>query len=200
MKAKLLASAAPVCAALLCGASGSANAAPAFPGVGNDTNGPTLLITLGTGSTATLGAGPSSQGAYDGVEDTYIGVVNNSGVTVNSIILSAPAATGIFGFDGDGIGVQPVGGYPGPGSGSIQYGTPNASDTAHPNNGCDTLATNSGFPCTGYGGPIGFFSNIMQSGANQSGILNFAGGLANGAFTWFALEEPLTSVSFSVST
>ena len=38
---------------------------------------------------------------YDGVEDTLIGIVNNSSGTLNSITLSN--STSAFGFDGDGI-------------------------------------------------------------------------------------------------
>ncbi len=166
MKAKWLASAAPVCAALLYGV-GTANAAvcpgPSYcQGFGNDTNGATLVITV-TNSGATIGAGPSSQGPYDGSEDTYIGVQNNSTHTITSLNISGP---GIFGLDGDGIdtyGAMKVVGNP------------------------DT---------TGYGGPIGFF-NIANA---NSGVLNFFGGLAAGGNTFFSLEEPLTSTSFSVST
>lgn len=62
-----------------------------------------------------------SQGPYDGVEDTLIGVVNSSGKPVSSLALSSD--TDLFGFDGDGlcqVVPQPTGcpfgptGYEGP--------------------------------------------------------------------------------------
>jgi hypothetical protein len=52
-----------------------------------------------------------------------------------------------------------------------------------------------GSDSSGYGGPIGFFSGI--SGNSQSGTLNFLGGLAPGAQTYFSLEGPLTTTSFT---
>ncbi|APZ42503.1 hypothetical protein BW247_04870 [Acidihalobacter ferrooxydans] len=39
---------------------------------------------------------------------------------------------------------------------------------------------------TGYGGPIAYFTNIT---GYSSGTVNFYGGLANGANTYFSLEE-----------
>jgi hypothetical protein len=174
-----------IAGATLALASTSANAAAACtgPAVGNDSLGPTLCITLNANGTASVVAGPSSQGPYDGVEDTYIGVINNTGQSVSSITLSAPTSVGIFGFDGDGIGVAPAGGYPGPGSGTIEYGTPNSHDTS---NG-------------GYGGPNSFFTSIQHIAGTDTGVLNFIAALAaNGGNTYFSLEEPLTSASFTV--
>ncbi|HEV2222174.1 MAG TPA: PEP-CTERM sorting domain-containing protein [Candidatus Acidoferrales bacterium] len=55
----------------------------------------------GVGTSLTIGPGPASNGnPYDGVEDTLIGITNNSGATVNSVTLTS--TTGAFGFDGDG--------------------------------------------------------------------------------------------------
>lgn len=59
-----------------------------------------IVITLNSGGTATVTA-TAGQGPYDGIEDTLIGVVNNSGASVNSLSLSA--TTTIFAFDNDGI-------------------------------------------------------------------------------------------------
>jgi hypothetical protein len=75
-------------------------AAATFPGFGLDTAGPALLITLNSGATATI-TSTGQPATYDGSDDTYIGVINNSGHTVNSINISSTAD--IFGFDGDGI-------------------------------------------------------------------------------------------------
>lgn len=48
---------------------------------------------------------------------------------------------------------------------------------------------------TGYGGPLGFFSGI--NAALTAGDVNFFGGLADGASTYFSLEEaiPLSNLS-----
>jgi hypothetical protein len=48
---------------------------------------------------------------------------------------------------------------------------------------------------TGYGGPISFYTNIAAN--HLSGTVNFAGGLAPGATTYFSLEEqlPLNSIT-----
>ncbi len=42
---------------------------------------------------------------------------------------------------------------------------------------------------TGYGGPLAYFTNISPS--RDSGTVNFWGGLADGAFTYFSLEESI---------
>jgi len=156
---------------------GSANATIACsgPSVGNDTSGPALCITLNSdGSTSVVNGPGSSQGPYDGVEDTYIGVVNNTSAAVGSITLSS--TQDIFGFDGDGIG---GGSYAGQ-TGTQQYGTPNGSDTS------------------GYGGPNGYFTGITTIAGVETGILNFITPLAgNGGNTFFSLEEALDSASFT---
>jgi hypothetical protein len=155
--------------ALLAVASAPANATyPAnFPAIGNDTLGPTILITITAPNTFTV-TQSTNQGPYDGVEDTYIAVTNSSGATVNSINLSPPITTngGAFAFDGDGID-----------SALYLNQPPNAQDAAHGN--------------TGYGGPLSYFTNINM--AQTSGTVNFVGGLANGASTYFSLEESLTA-------
>ena len=94
MKATLLATAAIMATALV---AGSAHAA--FPAYGADT-GPGIIITFGPGGAISSVA--TGQGPYDGIEDTYVGFVNNSGHTVNGINL---ASAGIGGFDGDGLAV-----------------------------------------------------------------------------------------------
>lgn len=72
----------------------------------------------GVGTSLSIGAGPTGNGnPYDGIEDTLIGITNNSGATVNSVTLTS--TTGAFGFDGDGActyGVVACGatGYEGP--------------------------------------------------------------------------------------
>src|SRR4051812_35843407 len=75
------------------------------PPVGLDTGcGILLTITSASGGIAgaftVVAATSPTQPPYEGSEDTLIGVLNNSGVTVNSLALSS--TTDIFGFDGDG--------------------------------------------------------------------------------------------------
>src|SRR2546428_237499 len=71
------------------------------PPMGSDTS-CGILIPVNPDNTTTIPAASSpSQPPYESVEDTLIGVVNNSNSSVASIPLSS--TTDIFGFDGDGI-------------------------------------------------------------------------------------------------
>src|SRR5205809_956961 len=71
-----------------------------WPAFGADTNGPQLVITVHPDGSITTGPGPGfAQGPYDGIEDTLIGVVNNSPNALTSLHITG---TFIFGFDGDG--------------------------------------------------------------------------------------------------
>ena len=110
---------------------------PECPAAGADTSGCELLITVtaASGGAATaFSVTPSSPdlGPYDGIEDTLIGVLNNSGAVLNSISLSSN--TDIFGFDGDGVctyvacpGGPDASGY---GPASVIFSGINAADTA----------------------------------------------------------------------
>lgn len=147
------------------GAVSHANAA-VYPPIGDNTAGPSLIITIAADGTASIAAGPST-GPYDGSDDTYIGVENNSSNTINSLHLSSSGAP-IFDFEGDGID-----GYGGDGVAPV---------AGNPDN-------------TGYGGPLGFFTNINSS--TTAGDVNFFGGLAPGATTFFSLEDSLTTATFT---
>jgi hypothetical protein len=75
--------------------------------VGNNLLGPEFVITFaanGSISTALnsayLGVDP---GPYDGVEDTYFGVINNSSKVISLLDLSSNIGLDLGGFDGDGI-------------------------------------------------------------------------------------------------
>ena len=68
------------------------------PAIGFDASCGILIVITDSG--ATVYTDPT-QGPYDGVEDTLIGVSNESSGTVASISLSS--TTDLFGFDGDGI-------------------------------------------------------------------------------------------------
>ena len=56
------------------------------------------LIVFGANGAVTTTFGPQTN--YDGIEDALVGVVNNSGSSLKSFVLSG---AGIYGFDGDGI-------------------------------------------------------------------------------------------------
>jgi hypothetical protein len=85
----------------------AAQAAPIFPlpvQIGNDTGTGVIITLLPNGqSTVQLDA---TQGPYDGSDDTLIGVINNSGLTVNTLTLSG---SDIFGFEADGLNATTVG-------------------------------------------------------------------------------------------
>jgi hypothetical protein len=90
---------------LVTGFASSASVITQCPAVGLDTGcGILITITSASGGAATaftvIAASSPTQPPYDGVEDTLIGVLNSSGVTVNTLALSS--STDIFGFDGDG--------------------------------------------------------------------------------------------------
>jgi len=113
---RLLASLGAVVAvsALALGALGHGNSAHAFPAgvcpaVGADTD-CQIGITLNSNGTGSI-EDNLNHGPYDGVEDTLVGVVNNSGQTVFGMTLSG---ANIFGVDGDGTTNGPTG-YEGPG-------------------------------------------------------------------------------------
>jgi PEP-CTERM motif len=119
------------------------------------------VIDIGAGNVLTFTTGPSLT-PYDGSDDNLIGVQNNSGHSISGLTLSGYTfAGGIFEFDGDGISTYLNGGVP--------YG----SDT------------------TGYAGPGTSFSNISSVNyTDDTGTVNFIGGLADGQVAWFSLEGP----------
>lgn len=124
-----------------------------------------ITLTGGTITTTITGVGP-----YDGVEDQLVGVVNNSGGTLNSLTLSGSF---IFGFDGDGAASS------------------NCTLGAASPNGCPF----SGFGPTGYEGPNTSFSIVDFN----NGTVFFTGGLPNGSTAWFSLEEPASLQGFTVT-
>jgi PKD repeat protein len=118
-------------------------ASPPFtecPADGQDTSCGTLIIINPNGSTTVVS--DPSQGPLDGIEDTLIGVVNNSSTTVQQLPISsaASATSPIFDFDGDGLcaaSPRPTGCPFGP----TTYEGPGISFTiADPNNGTVNFA------------------------------------------------------------
>jgi hypothetical protein len=115
---------------------------------------------------------------YDGTEDTLFGIVNNSGGTLKSILLSSPDTTfgGIFNFDADG---------------------PCQWASEFNNNSADCF-TNfpEGYTPTGYEGPNNTFLNISTN--KTSGTANFTTPIPNGLSTWFALEGTPASLGQTI--
>ncbi|MHB8440123.1 MAG: DUF7507 domain-containing protein [Acidimicrobiales bacterium] len=128
-----------------------------------------ILIEFTDSGTNILG--DPSVGPYDGIEDTLVGVVNDSSTTVNSVTLSGVGAFGIpiFGFDGDGI----CAGFFSPAPPACPYGS------------------------TGYEGPGTSFANISSD--TKTGDVVFTGGLASGAATYFSLEDSLSPQLITVT-
>jgi len=146
------------------------------PVVGYDTS-CQLLIDFSSTGTATVLTDPS-QGAFDGVEDTLIGVQNDSPVTVNSFTVTATSSSTDppFSFDGDGA-CSGVNSNPGLGT------------FAPPPAGCP-------FGPSGYEGPGVSYTNI--SADDNSGTVTFAGGIPSGGSAWFSLEGQVTASSISI--
>jgi lysophospholipase L1-like esterase len=80
------------------------------PAVGADTS-CALLIHIDSQSRTGVYGDPT-QGPYDGVEDTLIGVQNDSSVPIASVPVSATSGKDLFGFDGDGLCAYAVAGCP----------------------------------------------------------------------------------------
>ena len=71
--------------------------------------------------TVTNSGGTVNPNPYDGTDDQYVGVTNNSLNAITSLTLTGPAF--LFGFDGDGIDTD---GISGNGQDNSGYGGPNA--------------------------------------------------------------------------
>jgi hypothetical protein len=167
-------------------ATGTASAAPSppfteCPAIGADTSCAILIVLSDSG--AQILTDPS-QPVYDGVEDTLIGVLNDTtGTTITSVPLTGASA--VFGFDGDGIcspnnPTQPF--SPGPPDANAGVGpcTDNSKDTS----------------LGGYGGPNSFFTNI--NGAQTSGTVNFITPLTPGQSTFFSLEGAINGSDINI--
>jgi hypothetical protein len=137
---------------------GGAASAATFPAVGTNTLGPEFLITFAANGSVSTALNPaymgSDPGPYDGIEDTYFGVINNSNHTISSIALASTTNQDIGGFDGDGIGT-----YAGVGT--------NASDTSSGK----------------YGGPNAFFTNNLGTSLVVNFITPIATGGGTGIFS-----------------
>jgi hypothetical protein len=131
------------------------------PPFGPDT-GCAVLFTVHADGSVTSATDPS-QPPFEGVEDSYVGIQNDSSGSVTSLTLSG---ADIFGFDGDGLcsGMNPGGASPPP----------------VPPAGCP-------FGSTGYEGPGTSFSIVD---ANNGTVVFAGGGVPSGGSAYWTLEGP----------
>ena len=113
---------------------------------------------------------PLSSGPYDGVDDTLVGIQNETTSVLLSIVLTGPSGDTIAAFDGDGACSGAYGTIP----------------------GCAGATDPSGYA------PAGVTFSAINMGTQNSLTVNFTGGLApltpNAcASAWFSLEDPLLS-------
>jgi len=159
------------------------------PAIGND-SGCAFLIILNSAGPAQIVANPSV-GPFDGHNDSLVGIVNNSGATVDSV--SVASNKNIFAFNGDGICATDS-------HGNLLYAWSGTGQTTQGSSDCPFLpamATTAGYDGFDYAGPNTSFSNFSNSDDYHSGNVNFPAGLGNGASTYFSLENVLCAANFS---
>ncbi len=132
------------------------------PALGFDTSCAILIVVEPNGSLVSYS--DPSQGPFDGIEDTLIGVQNNSSATVSSIPLQGTTVPGIFEFESDGLC-----------SGSNESGE---AGFLPPPAGCP-------FGPTSYEGPDTSFT-IVNGNEGSVDFLN--GTVAPGGSAYFSLE------------
>ncbi len=159
---------------------GAASAATGpCPAVGQAT-GCGVIITINSTAPFVTIAEPGNGNPYDGEDDTLVGIVNNSGVSLSSLGLSS--SEDIFGFDGDGICTfrsfrSSVGSY--------------CDSSAHFPTHPDTLGPD-------YEGPDNTFSGIARD--KRSGTVDFTTALGGASSTYFSLESDLVGCTASTDT
>jgi hypothetical protein len=90
--------------AVLAPAGSAADPSPPFsqcPAIGADSSCALLIRVTPTGQVGVYG--DPSQGPFDGIEDTLIGIQNDSSQAIASIPVSSQSGKLLFGFDGDGL-------------------------------------------------------------------------------------------------
>jgi len=172
--------------------SGAAFAVPTCPAVGQIAAGCNALITVGSGGTSTVTI--TNSHAYDGVEDQFVGILNNSGSTITG---GTVTGSGIGGLDLDGtfsIGNNCIssGANPNGCLGTTMYSL--ASQPADP---FDYSGTGGPFSNPGGLRPDGSPAVLFGAVSANSVAISFPAGLANGAFAYFGLEEPPTAGGFT---
>jgi hypothetical protein len=156
----------------VCGFGASSASAALFgqcPPVGNN-QGCSQLIVVNPDGTVVVKVDPAAPpSGYDGVEDTLIGLQNNSGHSISSINLASPSAA-IFSFDSDGLCDPPD--------------WPSAPAVIPPN-----CPGTQGFGPTGYEGPNNTFTNLSPN--LLTGTVQFTSPIPPGGSAYWGLEEAL---------
>jgi hypothetical protein len=138
------------------------------------TNGCNVLITFNSNGSITT-TFPNAATSYDnGNDDNLVGIVNNTGTAITSVVLSGTNTP--FQFDGDGA------------CDSTWMFGPNGAGGGSPCTGAPGYTNKFG---TSHYSPAGVtFSNIASN--YDTGTVNFAGGIgASGGSSWFSLEGPV---------
>jgi len=143
------------------------------PSVGADTSCGLLIVINPDGSAVVLNGG---QPPFDNIEDTLVGVQNNSPIPLTSIPING---AGIFGFDGDGLCNYGIC------AGSTGYEGPNTTFTIIDNN---TGAVN--FPTPLAPGASTYFS--LEGAVNAQGIVIPTTALAYTGATSSDYNDPAT--------
>lgn len=180
MKKMLVVAAVAAVAFLGTASTASASAFSQCPGVQFNPNGCQFLVTFNAdGSITTQGATGSDNVPYDNIEDTLVGIQNNTSAPILSLTLGPAVGNsglGPFGFDGDGA------------CAAIACG--NASDST----GYGGLVHNAA------GGNVGnvTFTNIQSVNvfADKGTVVFGANGIPAGGSAWFSLEDSFTLNSF----
>lgn len=149
----LAALAAPICPALT-GASGAYTA-----GITAASGNCNTIITINPDNSLSF-AFPNGN-PFDGSEDNYVGVVNNSSMSVGSLTLTG---SGLFGFEGDGIDAFGIAGNP----------TDLAAFGAGAYGGSDAYF--SGISGSGDTGTVNFLSGIAAGGTGYFSLEGAPGG------------------------
>lgn len=136
----------------------------------SNTNGDCGFVITVQPTGAITGAAISGANPYDGDDDALIGIVNDSSMSLGSITLMGSTSNGgFFEFDGDGICTFTSASY------------------------CTSAPT-------GYEGPANTFSNISTTSTTEdTGTVDFTGGLAAGASTYFSLEGDPASLGAAIT-
>jgi hypothetical protein len=187
-------------------ASGTAHvqaAPPLFnqcPPVGSDNGCQFLIVVTDKGSTVKQ---DPNQPAYEGADDSLIGIQNNSSKPIQALPMSS---SGLFSFENDGIcnpgsgpipsGCRPAPRAPagtkcGPQGGSCSFPAPSGQPKGYKEPGALVGNTQNG-----YEGPTTWFSNV--STALATGHVNFSPAIAPGGSTYFTLEEPPSATALKV--
>jgi hypothetical protein len=175
------------------------------PAIGDNTSCGLLVVVSNNG--ISIQGDPANTTPYEGIEDTVVGIVNNSSKPLYRIQLSS-ASQPIFGFDGDGICTVATGGSNPESVSNVGYtgDTYCSTDQLVGQDNSPTCASlGNTYPCGDplggdYQGPANSFSNINTdptTGINV-GDVDFTGGLQPGAGTYFSLEESLTAGQLGV--